>query len=91
MGNSNFRFGGKVLLFDSFSESGIKKVKVVWNIDTNSFKSSLVIFYKLNDKKNWIAQYSQIKEAFKPKHKKYDNVNIVKKKVPFELNNTELI
>ncbi len=94
MGNDKLKFKGKALFFGNFSKCGIKTVNDIWCEQNNTFATPLAIFNKLNDKRNWISQYSQIKAAFTPESVnllKNDNLNVTANKLPFKIVNTKFM
>ena len=62
-GNSNIVFNGKPIFFPKFAQSGIHKVRDIWDSETNNFKDSNFIFNSLIDKRNWISQWTRLKKA----------------------------
>jgi hypothetical protein len=62
-GNSNIVFNGKPIFFPHFAESGIHKVRDIWDCETNNKTISNVIFNSLIDKRNWISQWTRLKKA----------------------------
>ena len=47
----------------SFAQSGIHKVRYIWDCEKNNFKDSNFIFDTLIDKRNWISQWTRLKKA----------------------------
>lgn len=66
-GNANIIFDRKPLFFPSFSKSGIKTIRDIWDNDSNEFRICNDIFDKLFDKRNCISEYSRIKIAIPQK------------------------
>ena len=62
-GNSNIVFNGKPIFSPNFAQSGIHKVRDIWDCETNNFKDSNFIFNSLIDKRNWISQWTKLKKA----------------------------
>jgi hypothetical protein len=51
------------LFFFKILQSGIQKVRDIWDCETNNFKDSNFIFNSLIDKTNWISQWTRLKKA----------------------------
>ena len=47
----------------NFAQSGIHKVRDIWDCEKNNFKDSNFIFNTLIDKRNWISQWTRLKGA----------------------------
>ena len=62
-GNDNIRFNDKPLFLQSFSKSQIKYIKDIWNDELKAFHSENFIFDKLQDKRNWISEWTRIKRS----------------------------
>ena len=62
-GNSNIVFNGKPISPPNFAQSGIHKVRDIWDCEKNNFKDSNFIFNTLIDKGNWISQWTRLKKA----------------------------
>ena len=62
-GNSNIVFNGKPIVFPKFAQSGIHKVCVIRDCETNNLKDSNFIFNSLFDKRNRISQWTRLKKA----------------------------
>ena len=61
--NSNIVFNGKPIVSQNFAQSGIHKVRDIWDCEKNNFKDSNFIFNTLIDKRNWISQWTRLKKA----------------------------
>ena len=61
--NSNIVFNGKLIVSQNFAQSGIHKVRDIWDCEKNNFKDSNFIFNALIDKRNWISQWTRFKKA----------------------------
>jgi hypothetical protein len=61
-GNSNIVFNGKPI-FPQILQSGIHKVRDIWDCEKNNFKGSNFIFNTLIDKRNMISQWTRLKKA----------------------------
>ena len=62
-GNSNIVFNGEHIFSQTFAQSGIHKVRDIWDCEKNDFKDSNFIFNTLIDKRNWISQWTRLKGA----------------------------
>jgi hypothetical protein len=62
-GNSNIVFNGEPIFPQTFAQSGIHKVRDIWDCEKNYFKDSNFIFNTLIDKRNWISQWTMLKKA----------------------------
>ena len=60
-GNSNIIFSHAPLWFESFSKSGFKKIKDIWDSAHKTFHSEIYICNRLADKTNWRIYYNRIK------------------------------
>ena len=60
-GNSNIIFSHAPLWFESFSKSGFKKIKDIWDSAHKTFHSEIDICNRLADKTNWRIYYNRIK------------------------------
>jgi hypothetical protein len=49
------------LFSSNFAQSGIHKVRDIWDCEKNNFKDSNFIFNTLIDKRNWISQWTRLK------------------------------
>ena len=75
-GNSNIVFNGKPICFlQNIAQSGIHKVRDIWDCATNNFKDSNFTFHSLIDKRNWISQWTRLKKAITGDHKNILNEN----------------
>ena len=63
MGNCKILCKNTPLFLCHWTKSKIKRVKDIWNDDTNSWKSGQEIFNQLYKRTNWIAEYEKIKKA----------------------------
>ena len=61
--NSNIVFNGKPIVSQNFAQSGIHKVRDIWDCEKNNIKDSNFIFNTLIDKRNWISQWMRLKKA----------------------------
>jgi hypothetical protein len=51
------------LFSPNFAQSGIQKVRDIWDCEKNNFKDSNFICNTLIDKRNWISQWTRLKKA----------------------------
>ena len=75
-GNINFTIGNNTklerkterpsLFFSHWAKSGLKKVKDIWDLETNNWVTGPFIFGKLCRKNNWLAEFNIIKRAINP-------------------------
>ena len=75
-GNHNVKHSGKPLFFHHWSKVGLQKISDIWNNVENKWISSYDILRRLEDKRNWMAEYTKIKNGI-PKqwiNKLQDNV-----------------
>ena len=60
-GNSNIIFSHAPLRFESFSKSGFKNIKDIWDSAHKTFHSEIYICNRLADETNWRIYYNRIK------------------------------
>ena len=59
----------------NFAQSGIHKVRDIWDCEKNYFKDSNFIFNTLIDNRNWISQWTRLKRAITGDFKNILNEN----------------
>ena len=63
-GNKYLTHRNTPIFISSFSKCNIKKVRDIWDIETNTFVAQNSIQNRLNDYTGWIAKYNKIKASF---------------------------
>jgi len=61
--NENIKIRNKTLLLAHWVNSGIYKIKHIWDYENNTWMAENVIIQKLTIKNNWITEYLSIKNA----------------------------
>jgi len=62
-GNARLLFNRKPLFFKSFSKNGLKRISDIWDYQNKTFLDSITIYNKLQNKRNWISEWSKIKTS----------------------------
>ena len=64
-GNARLLFNKKPLFFKSFSKSVLKRIPDIWDYQNKTFLDSITIYIynKLQNKSNWISEWSKIKTS----------------------------
>jgi hypothetical protein len=62
-GNARLLFNRKPLFFKSFSKSGLKRISDIWDYQNKTFLDNITIYNKLQNKRNWISEWSKIKTS----------------------------
>ena len=62
-GNKNVTKKQQSIFFPTWTRSKIVKIKDIWDSDLKNWKKGEYIFNKLLIKRNWIAEYSKIKDC----------------------------
>jgi exonuclease III len=62
-GNHNITFQNKAILVKSFAESNMNSIGDIWDLKNKAFKSEREIFQSLQNKRNWISEWSKIKHC----------------------------
>jgi hypothetical protein len=62
-GNHNITFQNKALLIKSIAESNINSIGDICGHTNKAFKSEKEIFQSLQNKRNWISEWSKIKHC----------------------------
>ena len=60
-GNNNIKYNDKPLFLQSFSKSQIQHIKDIWDDELKAFRSENFIFNKLQNKRNWIFEWTRVK------------------------------
>ena len=62
-GNAHILFNKKLLFFNSFSKSGLKRISDIWGYQNKTFLDNITKYNKLQNKRNWISEWSKIKTS----------------------------
>ena len=62
-GNPRILFNKTPLFFNSFSKSGLKRISDIWDYQNKTFLDTITIYNKLQNKRNWISEWSKIKTS----------------------------
>jgi hypothetical protein len=62
-GNARLLFNIKPLFFKSFSKSELKRISDIWDYQNKTFLDNITIYNKLQNKRNWISEWSKIKTS----------------------------
>ena len=62
-GNARILFDKKPLFFNSYSKSGLKIFSDIWDYQNKTFLDNITIYNKLQNKRNWISEWSKIKTS----------------------------
>ena len=57
-GNACPPFNKKPLFFKLFGKSGLKRISDIWDYQNETFLDNIAIDNKLQNKRNWIADWS---------------------------------
>lgn len=62
-GNAHILFKHRPLWFNSYSKSGIRTIKDIWDIENKTFYCGNEVYNLLLDRTNWIAEFNKIKKC----------------------------
>ena len=77
-GNKAISKHGRSLFFVSWLQSNIVHISDIWDLDESNWKKGGTIYNMLKDKRNWIVEYTKIKQFIPCKWKQVlkENVHI---------------
>ena len=79
--NYNIQFNKSPISLSHWSKSNLHTVGDIWNETLSTWENNQTIFTKLKNKRNWISEFAQIKNAI-PTHWKNILTNLPPEKAP---------